>query len=53
MPPTWAQVSFNNSDISTISVEEEELYLRARAYHTVSKEIDDALQVAVEASVET
>lgn len=33
-------------------MEEEELYLRARAYHTVSKQIDDALQGAIEASVE-
>ena len=54
--PPWAQASSfsavgQQSSSSVVSLEEEEVYLRTRAYHSVSHQIDDALQMAVDSNI--
>jgi hypothetical protein len=51
--PSWARASFLEDETPSVSLGEEELYLRTRAYHAVSKQLDDALRATMDASMIT
>lgn len=50
--PAWAQASFlKDESKSLVPLEEEEVYLRTRAYHALANELDDAVKSTIDIQI--